>query len=415
MLARAAPRVNRPSLSQRRFASSESTRSELENDITQVLSAPESKAGKDSLKSIRKALELNPDILPDALHSALVSGPSLELQGYDVKNAAKKKPVRVAVTGAAGQIGYSLIPRIASGEMLGEDQPVVLQLLERSEAMNALEGVVMEIEDCAFPLVKGINPTDSLEKGFKDTDYILHVGAKPRGPGMERADVLKDNAKIFAETGKAMNKAAKQSTLSLVVGNPANTNALIAASNAPNIPGENFSAMTRLDHDRALAQIAIKTGADISDIEGLCIWGNHSATQYPDISNAKIKGKAASQVINDNSWFKDTFIPAVQKRGAEIIKARGLSSAASAADAAIKHMHDWALGSNGQIVSMAVPSDGSYDVQKGIYSSFPVICKGDGKYDIVKGLQLDSFSKQKIAASVKELMDEKQAVKSLLN
>lgn len=413
MFARSATRVHKAHRVQRRLGS-DATQAEFEKNISKLLAAPESTAGRQALSSVRKALELNPDLLTEALRTALVVGPSLELQGYNVKAAAKKKPVRVVVTGAAGQIGYSLIPRIASGEMLGEDQPIIFQLLERSEAMNALEGVVMEVEDCAFPLVKGINPTDNLETGFKDADYILHVGAKPRGPGMERADVLKDNAKIFAETGKAMNKVAKQTTLSLVVGNPANTNALIASSNAPNIPAANFSAMTRLDHDRALAQIALKAGVDITDIEGLCIWGNHSATQYPDISNAKIQGKPAVKVVNDDAWLKDTFIPTVQKRGAEIIKARGLSSAASAADAAIKHMHDWALGSNGQIVSMAVPSDGSYDVAKGLFSSFPVVCKGNGKYEIVKGLQLDSFSKKKIAASVKELQDEKQAVKALL-
>lgn len=324
----------------------------------------------------------------------------------------KKDPVRVAVTGAAGQIGYSLLFRIASGEMLGDEQPVILHLIEQPEALKALEGVVMELEDGAFPLIRGIVQTADLNQGFKDVDYALLVGAKPRTKGMQRGDLLRDNAKIFSTQGKALNDNAKKTCLTLVVGNPANTNALIAASNAPNIPPENFSAMTRLDHDRAIAQLALKTKSDVVDIQKVAIWGNHSATQYPDISSTTIKGKPAKDLVDDK-WLRESFIPTVQNRGAQIIEARGSSSAASAADAAIKHMNSWVLGSE-DWVSMAVPSDGSYGVAKGVYTSYPVICKGNGKYEIVQGLKLDEFSKQKIDASVKELNEEKNAIKDLL-
>jgi malate dehydrogenase len=325
----------------------------------------------------------------------------------------KKKPVRIAITGAAGQIGYALLPRILTGEMLGPSQPVIVHLIERPDAMKALEGVVMEMEDCAFPLCRGIVATSDLSVGFKDVDYVFLVGAKPRGPGMERADLLRDNAKIFQEQGKALNDYASKDALVLVVGNPANTNALIAAQNAPKLSAGQFSAMMRLDHDRARAQIAKKVGSSVGDIDQLAVWGNHSATQYPDISNAKIFGKPARELIKDDKWVTGTFIPTVQKRGAAIIDARGASSAASAADAALKHMRDWALGSDGKWVSMAVPSDGSYNIKEGVYCSYPIICTGNGKYEIVKGLQIDKASREKIDASVKELFDEKSAVQKL--
>ncbi len=339
----------------------------------------------------------------------------MDYNGYhEVGNNLKKDPVVVAVTGAAGQIGYSLLPRIASGEMLGYDQPVILQLIEVPDALKALEGVVMELQDCAFPLLRGVKVTSDWKEGFANADYALLVGAKPRGKGMERADLLKDNAKIFQETGKAIDAVANKNCLTLVVGNPANTNALVASANAPNIDPTQFSAMTRLDHDRALAQLSLKTKVPVTDIKKVTIWGNHSATQFPDVTYASINGKSAKEVIGDDKWIESTFIPTVQKRGAAIIDARGASSAASAADAAIKHVRDWQLGSNGEWVSMAVWTDGSYNVPKGLYSSFPVVCQGNGKYEIVKDLKVEKAQQDKINVSVKELQEEKSAVSSLM-
>lgn len=299
--------------------------------------------------------------------------------------------------------------------MLGPDQPVILQLIERNDptAMNSLQGVVMEMEDCAFPLCRGIVATSDIAVGFKDADYVFLVGAKPRTEGMERGDLLKDNAKIFQEQGKALNDYANKTALVLVVGNPANTNALVASQNAPKLNPSQFSAMMRLDHDRALGQIAKKVGCRVSDISQLAVWGNHSSTQYPDVSYAKVFGKAAKTLIKDDAWINATFVPTVQKRGSAIIAARGASSALSAADAALKHMRDWALGSNGEWVSMAVPSDGSYGIKEGVYCSYPVVCTGNGKYEIVKNLQIDAASRQKIDASVKELVEEKTAVAKL--
>lgn len=324
-----------------------------------------------------------------------------------------KAPVKVAVTGAAGQIGYALVYRIASGALLGPDQPVSLQLIELPQAMNALKGVQMELDDCAFPLLKSVTLSDTMDKGFEDIDYALLVGSKPRGPGMERADLLKDNGKIFTGVGKSLNKVAKKTVKVLVVGNPANTNCLIAAANAPDIPASNFTAMTRLDHNRAVAQVANKTGASVNDIEKVIIWGNHSATQYPDLSHATIKGKAAKQVINDEKWIREVFIPTVQQRGAAIIKARGASSAASAGNGAIDHIRDWALGSSGKWVSMAVPSDGSYGIPKGVFYSYPCTTQ-NGKYTIVQGLKVDEFSAQKMELTKKELFEERDMVKDLL-
>ena len=299
-----------------------------------------------------------------------------------------KAPVRVTITGAAGQIGYQLAFRIASGQMLGRDQPIVLQLLEIPPALGALQGVVMELDDCAFSTLDSIVATDDPDVAFKDSDYALLVGARPRGPGMERKDLLEANAAIFSVQGKAMNDHASRDVRVLVVGNPANTNALIASSNAPDIPSGNFTAMTRLDHNRAKAQLAAKTNSHVNDIHCMTIWGNHSATQYPDISNASISGKAANQLV-DEAWLVDEFIPVVQQRGAAIIKARGASSAASAASAAIDHMRDWALGTpDGDWVSMAIPADGSYGIEPGIMYSYPVRCS-DGQYTIVQDLGVD--------------------------
>jgi len=328
-------------------------------------------------------------------------------------STATKAPVKVAVTGAAGQIGYALLFRIASGEMLGKDQPVIIHAIELPQALNALKGVAMELDDCAFPLLRGIRETSSLEEGFEDIDYALLVGARPRGKGMERKDLMAANGAIYAPTGKAINKMAKKTARILVVGNPANTNCLIASANAPNIPRENFTAMTRLDHDRGLAQLAIKANAHTTDIEKFCIWGNHSSTQYPDISYTTIKGQAAKSVINDDVWYKTQFIPTVQQRGAAIIQARGLSSAASAANAAISHMRDWALGSKGKWVSMAVPSDGSYNVPQGVIFSYPMTTE-NGKYKKVDGLKIDSFSAEKIEQTKKELFEERDMVANLL-
>ncbi|MGO2010124.1 MAG: malate dehydrogenase, partial [Vreelandella alkaliphila] len=306
-----------------------------------------------------------------------------------------KDPVRIAITGGAGQISYSLIFRIAAGDMLGPDQPVILQLLEIPQAMDALNGVVMEVNDCAFPLVQDIVATDDPNVAFKDADFALLVGARPRGPGMERKDLLEANAAIFSVQGKALNDHASRDVRVLVVGNPANTNALIASCNAPDLDAGQFTAMTRLDHNRALTQLAQKTGKHVTDVDSMIIWGNHSATQYPDLAQCKVDGKAAFDLV-ERDWYENDFIPTVQQRGAAIIKARGASSAASAASSAIDHMRDWALGCDG-IVSMAIPSDGSYGIEEGIIYSYPVRCQG-GKYEIVQGFELDAFSKEKMQA-----------------
>ena len=306
-----------------------------------------------------------------------------------------KAPVRVTITGAAGQIGYQLAFRIASGQMLGTDQPVILQLLEITPALDALNGVVMELDDCAFPTLAGIVASDDPNVAFKDADYALLVGARPRGPGMERKDLLEANAAIFSVQGKAMNEHASRDIKVLVVGNPANTNALIAQSNAPDLNPRNFTAMTRLDHNRAMAQLAAKTGSHVNDIKCMTIWGNHSATQYPDVNHATVGGKAASSLV-EHEWLAGEFIPVVQQRGAAIIKARGASSAASAASAAIDHMHDWALGTPGDDwVSMAVPADGSYGIEPGIIYSYPVRCS-NGDYEIVQGLDIAEFSRARM-------------------
>ena len=326
-----------------------------------------------------------------------------------------KKPVRVAVTGAAGQIGYALLFRIASGEMLGKDQPVILQLLEipDEKAQKALKGVMMELEDCAFPLLAGMEAHGNAETAFKDTDYALLVGARPRGPGMERADLLAANAQIFTAQGKALDKAASRNVKVLVVGNPANTNAWIAMKSAPSLPRENFTAMLRLDHNRALSQIAAKTGKPVSAIRKLAVWGNHSPTMYADYRFATIDGASVKDMINDHVWNKDVFLPTVGKRGAAIIEARGLSSAASAANAAIDHMRDWALGTNGEWVTMGVPSNGDYGIPQDVMFGYPVTCSG-GKYEIVKGLPIDEFSQGCIAKTLVELTGEQDGVKHLL-
>lgn len=324
-----------------------------------------------------------------------------------------KAPVRVAVTGAAGQISYSLLFRIAAGEMLGKDQPVILQLLEITPALKALQGVAMELDDCAFPLLAGLVCTDDATVAFKDADYALLVGARPRGPGMERKDLLEANAAIFSVQGKAINDHASRDIKVLVVGNPANTNALIAQRNAPNIDPRQFTAMTRLDHNRALTQLAQKVDVSVNDITHMTIWGNHSSTQYPDLFHARINGKTAIEQV-DQAWYRETFIPTVQKRGAAIIDARGASSAASAANAAIFHMRDWALGSaSDDWVSMGVYSDGSYSIEEGLIYSFPCVCK-NGNWEIVQGLEVDDFSREKMQATEQELKEERDAVKSLL-
>jgi malate dehydrogenase len=324
-----------------------------------------------------------------------------------------RAPVRVAITGAAGQIGYQLAFRIASGQMLGADQPVILQLLEIPPALDALKGVAMELDDCAFPTLAGVVATDQPNEAFKDTDYALLVGAKPRGPGMERADLLKGNAQIFSVQGKALNDNASKDAKILVVGNPANTNALIAQQNAPDLNPANFTAMTRLDHNRAMAQVASNTSKHTTDVKGMIIWGNHSATQYPDISKCTIDGQAASDAA-DSGWLENDFIPVVQQRGAAIIKARGLSSAASAASAAIDHMREWALGTPaGEWTSMAVPSDGSYGIEPGIIYSYPVTCS-NGEYSIVQDLEISDFSRGLMDATETELREERAAVEELL-
>jgi len=326
-----------------------------------------------------------------------------------------KKPVRVAVTGAAGQIGYALLFRIASGEMLGKDQPVVLQLLEipDEKAQKALKGVMMELDDCAFPLLAGMEAHADPMTAFKDTDYALLVGSRPRGPGMERAELLAINGAIFTAQGKALNAVASRHVKVLVVGNPANTNAYIAMKSAPNLPAKNFTAMLRLDHNRAASQIAAKTGKAVADIEKLCVWGNHSPTMYADYRFATIKGESVKAMINDQEWNANVFLPTVGKRGAAIIEARGLSSAASAANAAIDHMRDWALGTHGQWVTMGIPSQGWYGIPKDVMFGFPVTCEG-GEYKVVEGLSIDEFSQACINKTLKELQEEQAGVAHLV-
>src|SRR5690349_6428418 len=323
-----------------------------------------------------------------------------------------KAPVRVAVTGAAGQIGYALLFRIAAGDMLGKDQPVILHLLEITPALPALQGVVMELNDCAFPTLAGIVATDDVNVAFKDVDYALLVGARPRGPGMERKDLLEANGAIFGPQGKALNDHAKRDVKVLVVGNPANTNALIAQQNAPDLDPKCFTAMVRLDHNRALSQLAEKTGAHTTDIRRVTIWGNHSSTQYPYLHQATVKGKPALGLV-DQAWYKDTFIPTVQQRGAAIIKARGASSAASAASAAIDHVHTWVHGTGeGDWASMAIPSDGSYGIKPGVLYGYPVTVK-NGAYTIVQGLEIDAFSRERMDATDQELREERAGVEHL--
>ena len=326
-----------------------------------------------------------------------------------------KTPMRVAVTGAAGQIGYSLMFRIASGEMLGKDQPVILQLLEipDEKAQTALKGVMMELDDCAFPLLAGMSAHSDAMTAFKDIDVALLVGARPRGPGMERKDLLEANGAIFTVQGRALDAVASRTVKVLVVGNPANTNAYIAMKSAPNLPRENFTAMLRLDHNRALSQLAAKTGKPVDSIDQLIVWGNHSPSMYPDYRFATIGGAPAPTVVNDQEWYRHTFIPTVGKRGAAIIEARGLSSAASAANAAIDHIHDWVLGTNGKWVTMGVPSDGSYGIPDGVMYGVPVTC-ANGKYTVIKGLEIDEFSRGKMDATLKELEEERAGVAHLL-
>ncbi len=325
-----------------------------------------------------------------------------------------KKPVKVAVTGAAGQIGYSLLFRIAAGDMLGKDQPVILQLVEIPPAMKALEGVMMELDDCAFPLLAGMESADDPKKGFEGTEVALLVGARPRTKDMERKDLLGANGKIFVPQGKALNAVAARDVKVLVVGNPANTNSYIAMKSAPDLPRECFSAMVRLDQNRAKSQVAKKLGVTTSDVKKLTIWGNHSATQYPDLFHAEVNGKSVASQVNDQAWIENEFIPTVQQRGKAIIQARGASSAASAASAAIDHVRSWVLGTaEGDWVSMGVPSDGSYGIQEGIMYGFPVTCEG-GKWSIVQGLEIDAFSRGRMDATLKELKEEAEAVSDLL-
>jgi malate dehydrogenase len=326
-----------------------------------------------------------------------------------------KKPVRVAVTGAAGQIGYALLFRIASGEMLGKDQPVILQLLEipDEKAQKALKGVMMELQDCAFPLLHGMEAHGDAMTAFKDTDYALLVGSRPRGPGMERAELLAVNGAIFTAQGKALNAVASRTVKVLVVGNPANTNAYIAMKSAPDLPRKNFTAMLRLDHNRAASQIAAKTGKAVAEIEKLTVWGNHSPTMYADYRFATIQGESVAKMINDQDWNANVFLPTVGKRGAAIIEARGLSSAASAANAAIDHMRDWALGTNGKWVTMGIPSDGQYGIPKDTMFGFPVTCEA-GEYKLVEGLPIDAFSQECINKTLKELQDEQAGVAHLI-
>ncbi len=324
-----------------------------------------------------------------------------------------ESPVRVAVTGAAGQIGYAILFRIASGQLLGPDTPVALSLLEIPAAVKAAEGTAMELDDCAFPLLASVDISDDPTEAFDGVNVALLVGARPRAKGMERSDLLEANGGIFKPQGSALNAHAASDVKILVVGNPANTNCLIAKSNAPDIPGERFTAMTRLDHNRAIAQLAKKAGAAVEDITNMTIWGNHSATQYPDIFHAKVKGQDAAPLVDDQDWLENDFIPTVQKRGAAIIEARGASSAASAANAAVDHVHDWLLGTpDGDWVSMAIPADGSYGVEEGVISSFPVTCSG-GSYEVVQGLDIDEFSRGRIDATVAELREEREAIETL--
>ena len=326
-----------------------------------------------------------------------------------------KAPMRVAVTGAAGQIGYSLLFRIANGDMLGKDQPVILQLLEipDEKAQKALKGVMMEVDDCAFPLLAGMTAHSDPMTAFKDADVALLVGARPRGPGMERKDLLEANAQIFTVQGKALDAVASRNVKVLVVGNPANTNAYIAMKSAPSLPAKNFTAMLRLDHNRALSQIAAKTGKPVAAIEKLCVWGNHSPTMYADYRFATIEGQSVKTMINDEAWNKDVFLPTVGKRGGAIIEARGLSSAASAANAAIDHVRDWVLGTNGKWTTMGIPSDGSYGIPNDVMFGFPVTTQ-NGEYTIVQGLEIDAFSQERINITLKELTEEKDGVKHLL-
>ena len=326
-----------------------------------------------------------------------------------------KTPMRVAVTGAAGQIGYSLLFRIANGDMLGKDQPVILQLLEipDEKAQKALKGVMMEIDDCAFPLLTGMTAHADTMTAFKDADFALLVGARPRGPGMERKDLLEANAQIFTVQGKALDAVASRKVKVLVVGNPANTNAYIAMKSAPSLPAKNFTAMLRLDHNRALSQVAAKTGKPVAAIEKLCVWGNHSPTMYADYRFATIDGASVKDMINDDAWNRDTFLPTVGKRGGAIIEARGLSSAASAANAAIDHMHDWHLGTGGKWTTMGIASDGSYGIPEGTMFGFPVTV-ADGEYTIVQGLAIDEFSQERINLTLKELTEEREGVAHLL-
>jgi malate dehydrogenase len=324
-----------------------------------------------------------------------------------------KKPVTVTITGAAGNIGYALAFRVASGQMLGADQPVNLNLLEIPAALAAVQGVVMELNDCAFPTLNKVTASDDARTAFKDCHFAMLVGARPRGPGMERKDLLLENAKIFSAQGKTLDAVAARDVRVLVVGNPANTNSLIAQRNAPSLPAKHFTAMTRLDHNRGLSQLAEKTGAAVADLKKMLIWGNHSATQYPDLHHATVGGKPALSLV-DETWFKEHFIPTVQQRGAAIIKARGTSSAASAASAAMDHIHDWMLGTAaGDWVSMAVPADGSYGIPEGVIYSYPVTCK-NGEYSIVQGLPVDDFSRGKMQATHRELLEERDGVKDLI-
>jgi malate dehydrogenase len=323
-----------------------------------------------------------------------------------------KQPVRVAITGAAGQIAYSLIFRIASGDLLGKDQPVILHLLDIPDMLEKLKGTVMEVDDCAFPLVRGVLASGKPEEAFENVKVALLVGARPRGPGMERKDLLTANAAIFSVQGKALSEKADRDVRVLVVGNPANTNALIAASNAKKLDPKQFHAMVRLDHNRALSQLAAKTGAHAGDIDKMIIWGNHSSTQYPDLSHCTVGGKPAKSLV-DQAWIEKEFIPTVQQRGAAVIKARGLSSAASAASAAVDHVRDWALGSSGKWISMAVPSDGSYGIKPGVVYGYPCITR-NGQYEIVQGLKVDAFSRGRMDATEKELREERAAIESLL-
>ena len=326
-----------------------------------------------------------------------------------------KAPMRVAVTGAAGQIGYSLLFRIANGDLLGKDQPVILQLLEipDEKAQKALAGVIMELEDCAFPLLAGVTAHSDPLTAFKDIDVALLVGARPRGPGMERKDLLSANAQIFTAQGKALNAVAKKTVKVLVVGNPANTNAYIAMKSAPDIPAKNFTAMLRLDHNRALSQLATKLNKPVAGIEKLVVWGNHSPTMYPDYRFATVEGKSVKDSINDAAWNKDVFIPTVGKRGAAIIDARGLSSAASAANAAIDHVHDWVLGTNGKWVTMGIPSKGEYGIPAEVIYGFPVTCE-NGEYKMIEGLEIDEFSRERMTHTLNELLEEQAGVKHLL-